>query len=73
MDRRLKEATIGFAGGEQDDVEGDRILEHAKTPDFIKYGFEPEFIGRLPVRVVCHPLSVDDLAQILLLALEQYR
>ena len=65
VDRRLKESTIGFAGGEQDDVDGDRILEHAKTPDFIKYGFEPEFIGRLPVRVVCHPLSVDDLEQIL--------
>ena len=44
VDRRLKESTIGFAGGEQDDVEGDRI-EHAKTPDFIKYGFD-EFIGR---------------------------
>ena len=46
-------------------MEGERVLEHARTPDFIKFGFEPEFIGRLPVRVVCHPLSVDDLEQIL--------
>ncbi|RTZ69179.1 MAG: hypothetical protein DSZ35_03165 [Verrucomicrobia bacterium] len=63
--RRLKESSIGFAAGTQDEVEGGRILEHARTPDFIKFGFEPEFIGRLPVRVVCHPLSVDDLEQIL--------
>jgi len=63
--RRLKESAIGFAANSQEEVEGGRILEHAKTPDFIKFGFEPEFIGRLPVRVVCHPLSVDDLEQIL--------
>ena len=63
--RRLKESAIGFAAASQEEVEGARILEHARTPDFIKFGFEPEFIGRLPVRVVCHPLSVDDLEQIL--------
>ena len=63
--RRLKESSIGFAAGSQEEVEGEQVLEHAKTPDFIKFGFEPEFIGRLPVRVVCHPLSVDDLEQIL--------
>ncbi|MCH2592913.1 MAG: AAA family ATPase [Pedosphaera sp.] len=63
--QRLKESAIGFAAASQDQVEGSRILEHARTPDFIKFGFEPEFIGRLPVRVVCHPLSVDDLEQIL--------
>ena len=63
--RRLKESSIGFAAGTQEEVEGERVLEHARTPDFIKFGFEPEFIGRLPVRVVCHPLSVDDLEQIL--------
>jgi len=35
------------------------------TRDFIEFGFEPEFIGRLPVRVICQPLSVDDLSSIL--------
>jgi glutathione S-transferase len=29
------------------------------------YGFEPEFIGRLPVRVVCEELVADDLYQIM--------
>ena len=37
----------------------------AQTRDFIEFGFEPEFIGRLPVRVVCHSLKVDDLFLIL--------
>jgi len=36
-----------------------------QTRDFLEYGFEPEFIGRLPVRVVCHSLTTDDLFQIL--------
>ena len=35
------------------------------TRDFIDYGFEPEFIGRLPVRVVCEELSAADLYEIL--------
>src|SRR4029077_15857154 len=43
----------------------ERWLEHAQTRDFIDFGFEPEFIGRLPVRVVCHSLNTDDLFQIL--------
>jgi ATP-dependent Clp protease ATP-binding subunit ClpX len=41
-----------------------RSLRHwstAQTRDFIEFGFEPEFIGRLPVRVVCQPLNVEDL------------
>src|SRR4029450_8928068 len=33
--------------------------------DFIEYGFEPEFIGRLPVRVVCEDLDADDLFNIM--------
>ncbi len=37
----------------------------AQTRDFIEFGFEPEFIGRLPVRVVCQPLDESDLFTIL--------
>jgi len=63
--RRQREATIGFGAktaGTESDAE---ILAQAQTKDFIDHGFEPEFIGRLPVRVYCHPLSVDDLFSIL--------
>ena len=63
--KRLREATIGFGAKERPLETAEEVLAHAQTPDFIEFGFEPEFIGRLPVRVVCHSLKVDDLFQIL--------
>lgn len=63
--RRMKEATIGFAAGRASDAEKDVSLEQVQTRDFIELGFEPEFIGRLPVRVMCQSLKVEDLFQIL--------
>jgi len=63
--QRLREATIGFAARGAKPETDSQMLEQAQTRDFIEYGFEPEFIGRLPVRVVCQPLSVDDLFQVL--------
>ena len=63
--RRLRESAIGFSPRRDQVPDGERIVEQATTRDFIDYGFEPEFIGRLPVRVWCHPLAVDDLFQIL--------
>ncbi|MDB6039087.1 MAG: endopeptidase Clp ATP-binding regulatory subunit ClpX [Verrucomicrobiales bacterium] len=62
--RRSREAAIGFTHRADDGKEG-AALDAVQTRDFIEFGFEPEFIGRLPVRVVCHPLSVDDLFQVL--------
>jgi ATP-dependent Clp protease ATP-binding subunit ClpX len=41
------------------------LLKHATTKDFINFGYEPEFIGRLPVRVVCEALAAGDLLDIL--------
>jgi ATP-dependent Clp protease ATP-binding subunit ClpX len=64
VQRRLREAAIGFAARDPAAVETQALLQ-AETRDFIDFGFEPEFIGRLPVRVVCQPLSVDDLFAIL--------
>src|SRR5256714_2051766 len=63
--RRLREATIGFAARETPADDKAEVLAAAQTRDFIEFGFEPEFIGRLPVRVVCHSLAVDDLFLIL--------
>ena len=64
VQRRLREAVIGFAAKGKP-AGDDEVLEQAQTRDFIEYGFEPEFIGRLPVRVVCKQLNVDDLFHIL--------
>jgi endopeptidase Clp ATP-binding regulatory subunit ClpX len=63
--KRLRSATIGFAATGAKEVTDTQVLQEAQTRDFIEYGFEPEFIGRLPVRVVCEPLTVDDLYEVL--------
>lgn len=63
--RRLREATIGFAAKDRPLESPEEVLDEAQTRDFLEFGFEPEFIGRLPVRVVCHSLNLDDLFRIL--------
>jgi ATP-dependent Clp protease ATP-binding subunit ClpX len=63
--RRLRDATIGFAASHLKEPTEGEVMMQAQTRDFIDYGFEPEFIGRLPVRVVCQSLGVDDLFSIL--------
>jgi len=64
VQRRLREAVIGFATHSRV-VPDEEVLKEAQTRDFIDFGFEPEFIGRLPVRVHCHSLNTDDLFHIL--------
>jgi len=63
--QRLRAAMIGFAAKDRPMETTEEVLVHGQTRDFIEFGFEPEFIGRLPVRVVCHSLNVDDLFLIL--------
>jgi endopeptidase Clp ATP-binding regulatory subunit ClpX len=63
--KRLREAAIGFAAPSARDLAEASPLDQAQTRDFIEFGFEPEFIGRLPVRVVCQALEVEDLFNIL--------
>jgi ATP-dependent Clp protease ATP-binding subunit ClpX len=63
--KRLREAAIGFAAREEPPEQAEAVLTAAQTRDFIEFGFEPEFIGRLPVRVVCHALNADDLFLVL--------
>lgn len=64
--KRFNKGTIGF-GTESDfaDKDPSEYLKFAETQDFVKYGFEAEFIGRLPVRVACDALLAKDLADIL--------
>jgi len=63
--QRMRESEIGFAARERPLETAEEVLGLAQTRDFLDFGFEPEFIGRLPVRVVCHSLNVDDLFLIL--------
>jgi len=77
--KRLNTASIGFTESQRGAHEWDNsdYLKRSETSDFIKYGFEAEFIGRLPVRVTCENLKKEDLAEILMSSkgsiLRQYR
>ena len=77
--RRLGSAQIGFGhGGDRPDMQKPtELLAQVTTKDLVDFGFEPEFVGRLPVRVTLDDLSVADLEQILTRAengvLTQYR
>jgi ATP-dependent protease Clp ATPase subunit len=62
--RRVRQGQIGFRA-EPVDVMDNELFQHVMTQDFVEYGFEPEFIGRLPVRVVCLDLDADDLFKIM--------
>ncbi|MGJ3243801.1 MAG: AAA family ATPase [Opitutales bacterium] len=77
---RVGTGSLGFGSLDRDterDNDPFRWLRHAETQDFIRYGFEPEFIGRVPVRVACESLQANDLADILKTSegsvLNQYR
>lgn len=75
--QRVDMSRIGFSPQEKGKRVDTEYLRLAQTRDFIKYGFEPEFIGRLPIRVVCDALTAEDLEQIMLNSegsiLSQYR
>ena len=69
--RRVGKKTIGFLGPEQQEgaVAGrsrdTELLAQVQPMDLIKYGFIPEFVGRLPVVAVLEELDKEALIQIL--------
>jgi hypothetical protein len=63
--KRIKDQGIGFGAKiskPQDDID---LLKHARSEDLISFGFESEFVGRIPVRAIFETLSEDDLYEIL--------
>src|SRR5437016_4883503 len=64
VSRRISQNQIGFSVGPKP-VMDNELFQHVTTQDFVEYGFEPEFIGRLPIRVVCEELGADDLYKIM--------
>lgn len=65
IERRTRASAIGFGATVAGDRPAHHLFEEAATRDFIDFGFEAEFIGRLPVRIVCQPLDEQDLYRIL--------
>ena len=64
--KRLNRKAIGF-NSKDDTKAGDLkdLYSQTCTEDLIEYGFESEFVGRLPVIAILHELSESDLLSIL--------
>jgi endopeptidase Clp ATP-binding regulatory subunit ClpX len=63
--KRIKDQGIGFGARITSPKEDTDLLKHVKSEDLIEYGFESEFVGRLPVRSVLEKLTENDLFEIL--------
>jgi ATP-dependent Clp protease ATP-binding subunit ClpX len=63
--KRLSKQAIGFGATFANPEDETEILSRVSSEDLIGYGFETEFIGRLPVRSVFGHLGEDDLFTIL--------
>ncbi len=65
IQRRLTRQGIGFGARIVGAAEQVDILHHVKAEDLIEFGFESEFVGRMPVKAVFEHLTEEDLYQIL--------
>jgi ATP-dependent Clp protease ATP-binding subunit ClpX len=77
IQRDINTSNLGFAKEEKDHKGSyistvidtgskyDETMRHLKQEHLIKYGFIPEFLGRLQITVVLHELSERDLINIL--------
>ena len=65
IQKRLSRQGIGFGARIRRSGEEIDILKHVRSEDLIEFGFESEFVGRLPVRAVFEHLTEKDLYQIL--------
>ena len=65
IEKRLSKQGIGFGARIRKADEQIDILKHVRSEDLIQFGFETEFVGRLPVRSVFEHLTEDDLYQVL--------
>jgi endopeptidase Clp ATP-binding regulatory subunit ClpX len=63
--KRMTKQGIGFGADIRRPEQDLDILQHARSEDFIAFGFESEFVGRLPVRAVFEQLGEKDLFEIL--------
>jgi len=63
--KRLRSGLFGFGADTVDHPLDGELFSEVNTQDFIDYGFEAEFIGRLPVRVVCEKLEAKDFVNIM--------
>ena len=64
--KRMKPTTMGFTASTPATVEESmELLMHVEPEDLMRFGFIPEFIGRLPVVTALHPLTDEAMLDIL--------
>ena len=63
--KRTADQEIGFGANIKKYRDDTDILQQAKAEDLIEFGFETEFVGRLPIRAVFEKLTQEDLFEIL--------
>jgi endopeptidase Clp ATP-binding regulatory subunit ClpX len=64
--KRVQQQSIGFEKNISSGREDSRLLQQVKAEDLIEFGFETEFVGRLPVVAVLDELREEDFYQILI-------
>ncbi len=65
VSRRLSKKGLGFGSTLKEKDNRTQLLRQIKAEDLIEFGFESEFIGRLPVIAVLEDLEEEDLYKIL--------
>jgi endopeptidase Clp ATP-binding regulatory subunit ClpX len=65
IQKRLSKQDIGFGARIRKTQEEVDILKNIRSEDLTEFGFESEFVGRLPVRAVFEHLTEEDLYRIL--------
>ncbi|HTY22454.1 MAG TPA: AAA family ATPase [Desulfomonilaceae bacterium] len=63
--KRMHRRGLGFGATLKEQDNRSATLREVKPEDLIEYGFESEFVGRLPVIAVLEELDVEDLYKIL--------
>ncbi|MBW2317817.1 MAG: AAA family ATPase [Deltaproteobacteria bacterium] len=63
--KRIVDQGIGFGASIKSNTNPMDYLKDVKPEDLIEFGFETEFVGRLPVITIFEELSADDLLAIL--------
>ena len=63
--KRMQAQGLGFTATVTSKEFDHRFLHHVRAEDLIEFGFESEFVGRLPVVAVLDPLAEEDLYAIL--------
>ena len=63
--RRLNQKSLGFTSDVRPHEQDQEYFHDMTAQDLVEYGFENEFVGRIPVQVVLEELSADNLYQIL--------